>query len=71
MDRETFAWALVFSVPPGVGIAGFAAFVIGRGEFDPMAILAGFGTTLVIFVIVAYAFSVGSADEDREGGGHT
>lgn len=66
MNRETLFWALVFSVPPGVGIVGFAAYVIGRSFLDPLAVAAGAATTLVIFSVVAFAVSSGSADEDRE-----
>lgn len=68
MDRERLAWALVFSVPPGVGIVGFAAHVMNQGVLNPVAVGAGALTTLVIFSIVAYAASVGSADESRGDG---
>lgn len=66
MDRETVLWALVFSVPPGVGITGFAAFVIGRGFLDPLAVVAGLVTTLVLFALVAFMGTYGSADEERD-----
>lgn len=66
MDRDALAWALVFSVPVGVGITGYAAHIIRRGVLDPVAVLAGIGTTVLLFSIFFYAFSRGSADEDRE-----
>ena len=66
MDRETLLWALVFSVPPGVGIVGFATYVIADGVLEPLAVVAGSATTLVIFSVVAFAVSSGSADESRK-----
>lgn len=68
MDRETLAWALVLSVGPGVGITGFVTYVTAGGPVEPLAVGVGGATALVIFAVVAYASSVGSADEEREGG---
>ena len=65
MDREALVWALVLSVPMGVGITGYSAHIIRRGVFDPLALLAGLGTTVLLFVLVVYAGSRGSADEGR------
>jgi|GEM_PF-4642698 len=69
MDREALAWALVFSVPVGVGITGYAAHIIRQGVLDPIAVLAGLGTTLLLFLIFFFAFSHGSVDDDREQSG--
>ena len=66
MDRETLLWALVFSVPVGVGITGFAARVINEGVLNPLAVAAGAGTALLLFSILAYGFSGGSPDEEHE-----
>lgn len=71
MNRETLFWALVFSVPPGVGIVGFATFVLGSGAVDPLAIAAGAATTLAIFAVFALAVASGSADEERGDDGGT
>lgn len=65
MNREALAWALVFSVPVGVGITGYAAHVIRQDVINPLAILSGVAATLVIFAIMAFAFSRGSPDEER------
>jgi len=69
MNRESLVWALVFSVPVGVGITGYTAFVL-RGDYINLpAILVGLATTLVIFVVVAYGFTGGSVDEEHVGEG--
>ena len=69
MDRETLFWALVFSLAPGVGITGFATYLVADGVLEPMAIVAGAATTLVLFTLVAYAGSVGSPEgEESEDG---
>lgn len=68
MDRETLLWALVFSLAPGIGITGFATYVIADGLVEPIALLAGAATSVVLFALVAYAGTFGSADEEREGG---
>lgn len=67
MNRESLFWALVFSVPPGVGIVGFATYVMAGDALEPLAIVAGAATTLVIFSVIAFAVSSGSANEEREG----
>lgn len=69
MDREALAWALVFSVPVGVGITGYAAHVIREDVINPLAILTGLATTVVLFAIMAYAFSRGEPDEERANDG--
>jgi len=66
MDREALAWALVFSVPVGVGITGFAVYVMNQGVLNPTAVAVGLATTLVLFSILAYGFSGGSPDEEHE-----
>ena len=66
MDREVLVWALIFSVPVGVGITGFSARVINEGILNPLAVAAGLGTTLLLFSIFAYGFSGGSPDEEHE-----
>ena len=66
MDRETLTWALVFSVPVGVGITGYAAHIVRRGVLDPVAVLAGIGTTVLLFSIFFFAFSRGTADAGRQ-----
>ena len=65
MEREALVWALIFSVPVGVGITGFAAHVINQGILNPMAVAAGLGTTLLLFSIFAYGFTGGSPDEEH------
>ena len=67
MDREALAWALLLSVPVGVGITGYAAHVIREDVINPLSILTGLAATVVIFAIMAYAFSRGSADEEYVG----
>ena len=65
MDRETLAWALVFSVPVAIGITGYTAFVLRGDAINALSVLVGAAVGLVLFALVAYAGSGGSADERR------
>lgn len=63
-SRAAVGWALLFAVPPGVGVTGYTAFVAGEGLVGPTSLLAGFVTAAVIFALVLGSQAVGSA-EDR------
>ncbi len=60
-SRATVGWALLLSVPPGVGVTGYATMVIGEGLVEPMALVAGGLTAGVIFALVVASRATGSA----------
>lgn len=62
-SREAVGWAVLFSVPPGVGVTGYATMVVGRGPLDPVAIATGALTTVVVFALVLGAQLTGSAQD--------
>lgn len=62
-SRTEIGWALLFSVPPGVGVTGYTTMVIGRGPLDPVAVATGGFTALVIFMLVLGAQLTGSAED--------
>lgn len=61
-SRAAVGWALLFSVPPAVGVTGYATMVIGRGPVDPVAVVAGGLTFAVVFALVLGSQLTGSAD---------
>lgn len=68
MHREALAYALLFSLPPGIGMTGFSVMATGGGVLNPVAIGIGVVTTAIIFTFVYVAASRGSADETRTPG---
>lgn len=63
LSREALGWALLFSVPPGVGVTGYVTMVIERGPVDPVAVAVGAVTTLAIFTLVLGVQLTGSAQD--------
>lgn len=63
MSRAAVGWALLFAVPPGVGVTGYATMVVGTGTVPPLALLAGGVTTAVIFALVLGTQLTGSAQD--------
>lgn len=61
LSRRAVGWALLFSVPPGVGVTGFVTAVIGQNTVEPMAVLAGATTAVLLFALVLLAQATGSA----------
>lgn len=61
--RRQLGYALLFSIPPGVGAMGFIATRIGTGLR-----LFAFGAVLtaVFFAVFLVAFTTGEADPDRD-----
>lgn len=49
---EKIGYALLFSVPPGVGVTGFLATRTAKGDLTPLAVGGGFLTALAIFLLV-------------------
>jgi hypothetical protein len=58
--RVAAGWALLFSVPPAVGVTGYASMVIGEQLVEPMALAAGGLTAAVIFALVFASQATGS-----------
>ncbi|PSP83419.1 hypothetical protein BRC83_06930 [Halobacteriales archaeon QS_1_68_17] len=71
MKREGLVWALVLSVPPGIGVVGFTTVLTGGGLVTSTGAVAGAVTTAVIFLFVAAATAMGEADarSPRDGTG--
>ena len=63
-SRATIGWALLLSIPPGVGVAVAAARSAG-GPWTATGLLAGVVTTAVVFGVVVLVASTGTADESR------
>jgi hypothetical protein len=68
MNREALAYALLFSVPPGIGMTGFSVMATTGGLINPVALLVGFATAGIIFSFVYVAATRGQADESRSPG---
>jgi hypothetical protein len=68
MDREALAYALLFSVPPAVGMTGFSVMATSGGLINPVAALVGAATFGIIFAFVYVAATRGQADESRSPG---
>ena len=66
MDRRIIAWALLFSVPPAIGLTGFLTVMLGDGPVNPMGALVGAGLGLVLFLLVVVGAGRGATDIDGE-----
>ena len=69
--RERWLWLVLFSVPPGIGMAGFVAVALGRGGLSPTAIAVGTATTAVVgtvFYVTAIRNRGGSPGAERADG---
>jgi putative effector of murein hydrolase LrgA (UPF0299 family) len=64
-SRSTVGWALLFAVPPGVGVTGYTAMLSGEGFLGPVSVAAGLVTAGAIFAVVFGSQQVGSPDPDR------
>lgn len=68
---EKLGYALLLSVPPGIGVTGFVATRTARGNLTPGALGAGVLTALLIFLVVVLIAFTGpdesrATDPDRE-----
>lgn len=50
--RERWLWLVVFSVPPGIGMAGFVAVALQRGGLSPTALGVGAATTGIVATVL-------------------
>jgi len=68
MDRQALAYALLFSVPPAIGMTGFSVMATTGGLINPVAALIGVATWVIIFAFVYVAATRGQPDESRSPG---
>lgn len=68
MNREALAYALLFSVPPAIGMTGFSVMATSGGLINPIAALIGVVTGTIIFSFVYVAATRGQANESRSPG---
>lgn len=63
-SRAAFGWALLFAVPPGVGVTGYASMLMGGRLVEPAAMAIGALVAGVIFALVLGAQLTGSAEPE-------
>ena len=63
MDRTEFGFAVLFSVPVGVGVSMGTLKAAGGGFTDPLVIGTGALAALAVFVFVVAGVAVGSPDD--------
>lgn len=61
-SRTAIGWGLLFSVPPGIGVTGYASMLIGDALVEPMALAAGGLTAAVIFILVLGSHASGAPE---------
>lgn len=66
-ERERWLWLLVFSVPPGIGMAGFVAVALKRGGLSPTALGVGLATTAAVAALVYVAMIRNATDAGPDG----
>lgn len=64
VSRAAVGWALLFAVPPGVGVTGYASILIGESLVEPTAVAVGAVTAAVIFAVVLGAQVSGSPEPE-------
>ena len=64
VSRAAVGWALLFAVPPGVGVAGYASMLMGGRLVEPAAVGIGALVAAVIFALVLGAQLTGSAEPE-------
>lgn len=67
-SRAAVGWALLFAVPPAVGVAGYVSMLAGGGELVPIAVAAGGLVAIVVFTLVLGSQAVGTAESDAQRG---
>lgn len=63
--RQRIVWTLLLSVPPGIGMTGFAAVGLAGGALTMEAVAAGVVTTLVIGGFLLLVFTSGSEPDSE------
>lgn len=63
---EKIGYAILFSVPPGVGVTGFVSTRTAQGDLTPLSVGAGSLTALAIFLLVVLIAFTGPEEEMEE-----
>lgn len=61
-SRAAIGWALLFSVPPGIGVTGYASMLMGGQLVEPRAMVVGGLVAGTIFALVYASQITGSAE---------
>lgn len=64
VSRAAIGWALLFAVPPGVGVAGYASMLMGGRLIEPAAVGLGTLVAIGIFTVVLGAQLTGSPEPE-------
>ncbi len=64
VSRTAVGWALLFAVPPGVGVTGYASMLMGGRLVEPAAIAVGAAVAGLIFALVLGAQLTGSPEPE-------
>lgn len=67
MERAALGYAVLFSMPVGVGVSMGVLRMAGGGLTNPLVVGAGAVAALVLFAFVVAMLATGSPDEEREG----
>jgi hypothetical protein len=63
-SRTAIGWALLFAVPPGVGVTGYASMLMGGRLVEPMAVGIGALVAGAIFAVVLGAQLTGAPEPE-------
>lgn len=64
VPRAAVGWALLFAVPPAVGVTGYASMLMGGRLVEPAAIAVGAVVGGAIFALVLGTQLTGSAEPE-------
>lgn len=65
MERAALGYAVLFSVPVGVGVSMGVLRMAGGGLTNPLVVGAGTVAALVLFAFVVAILATGSPDDER------
>jgi|AntDeeMetagen134_2_1112570.scaffolds.fasta_scaffold01185_6 hypothetical protein len=65
MERTDLGYAVLFSVPVGVGVSMGVLRMAGGGLTNPVVVGAGVVAALVLFAFVVVMLATGPPDEER------
>ena len=65
MERAALGYAVLFSVPVGVGVSMGVLRMVGGGLTNPLVVGAGTVAALVLFAFVVAILATGSPDDER------
>jgi len=65
MERAALGYAVLFSVPVGVGVSMGVLRMAGGGLTNPLVVGAGAVAALVLFAFVVAILATGSPDDER------